>query len=191
MLTLTCFPPHSLTDAGIQTQVACKEQAARHSVLSASSSPKFEPGRAPTRLASPRLGTDEKSNTPISNLDNHNIVNWYGYLFYCVIYLNVDLFSRSYCRSIQIPGRVVCLRVLMSFRPCPQHRAPKNFFSSTYSSTRCSQVPAHTDHDGGYMGQLLTMGFMVHSIDDQLYPYYRPMPLFPSGLFLFILYNFG
>lgn len=50
---------------------------------------------------------------------------------------------------------------------------------------------AHTDHDGGYMGQLLTMGFMVHSIDDRLYPYCRPMPLFPSGLFLFILYNFG
>lgn len=49
MLILTCFPPHSLTDAGIQTQVACKELAARHSVLPASSSPMFEPGRAPTR----------------------------------------------------------------------------------------------------------------------------------------------
>ena len=45
----------------------------------------------------PGLDMDEKSDSPIHSLDYNNIVNRYPCLFYRVIYLDVDLFSRSYC----------------------------------------------------------------------------------------------
>ena len=46
----------------------------------------------------PGLDMDEKSDdSPIHSLDYNNIVNRYPCFFYRVIYLDVDLFSRSYC----------------------------------------------------------------------------------------------
>jgi hypothetical protein len=99
------FPPHSSPkqQPQLQTQDSCEEGTPSITSSSSSRSPSPSPSLSPaepvspTRLMPPGLDIDEKSNTPLHHLDYHNFVNRYVYLFYWMIYLDVDSFFHSYC----------------------------------------------------------------------------------------------
>ena len=92
------FPPHSLPKQQLQIQdwVPSVSEDSTPSVTSSSSSrspspsPTLSPAEpvSPTRSVPP--GVDEKSGSPIHQLDYHNLVNLYVYLLCRMRYLDID-----------------------------------------------------------------------------------------------------